>query len=178
MLDYTKADKYIKAHPKLPYTTFKKAHPKSGITSSSYCRRRKKLLSQKYYGKSEKTPKKIDYRGIDYTLLDQLFKDVPDMTYSMFMEKYPQFKISDAMFYNRRKKVVTGEGYKSKTKRAYTKTVNALYMTVWSKPLDSLGTAQEILKDLIETINNTQKLRWELVELNNPASLEIRQRTR
>jgi hypothetical protein len=171
-LDYNKADEYIKAYPKRPFTAFDKDNPKSGITSSSYCRRRTKLLS----GKDTKRTININ-RGIDYTLLDQLFKESPDMTYSMFMEKHPHFKISDAMFYGRRKLIITGKGY-TKTKRTYTRSTNSLYMTVWSKPVESLGTVQDVLKDFIETINTTQKLRWELVELKSPACLEIRQRTR
>jgi len=172
-LDYSKADEYIKAYPKHPFTAFDKENPKSGITSSSYCRRRTKLLS----GKDTKRAINNN-RGIDYTLLDQLFKKAPDMTYSTFLEKHPHFKISDAMFYNRRRLINTRKGYTKAEKRTFTRSTNSLYMTVWSKPIESLGTAQDILKDLIETLNTTQKLRWELVELKSPACLEIRQRTR
>jgi hypothetical protein len=174
MLDYSKADEYMKKYPKRPFTAFDKDFPNSGITSSSYCRRRIKVLAGK------NLPSKGTNKGIDYTIIDNLFKETPELTFMKFKAMHPNFTISDAMFYNRRRLIVTGQKYSKPgtEKRSYTRSNNALYMTVWSKPVESLGTAQDVLNDLIQTINNSQKLHWELIELKNPPCLEIRQKTR
>lgn len=125
---------------------------------------------------SHKTPKvteraqgKRGYKKIDYTLVDQFLSINSNGTYAQFKQEHPDFKISDAGFYGRRR---DNNGGPSQIR------VNrpGLYMTLWSFPIEKLNEqALTVLTDLIDTMNKSRRTNWQLIELKTPAVVEIRE---
>jgi hypothetical protein len=115
-------------------------------------------------------------------LLKAYIKNNPDSTYTRFVNDIKgKVKCSDAHYYSVKREL----GIVS-TKRSYVKSSgekiprssfkSPLYMTVWSCPIEKCPeTARKVLEDFISTMNGLRRSRFEVIEMKNPAVIEVRE---
>jgi hypothetical protein len=97
----------------------------------------------------------------------------PAATYSEFTATVGEkITISDAGYYGYRRKI-HGTDIPARVSKV------ALYMTVWSHAAESLSKETiDVLNSLVETLNQTKKAKWEIIQLVQPSMIEIRERSR
>jgi len=118
---------------------------------------------------AERVSGKRGYKKIDYTLVDQFLSQNSNGTFAQFKQEHPDFTISDAGFYGRRREN-NGGSSQTRTNRP------GLYMTLWSYDAEKLNDqARTVLTDLIETMNKSRRTNWQFIELKTPAVVEIRE---
>ena len=102
--------------------------------------------------------------------LEEFIRKNPTATWENF-NALGKVKISDACFYSYRRRFIgqtSGTGRRSST---------PLYMTVWQYPSDKVDEeAKKMLRDLIENLN--KRANWQLIELKDPAMLELREKSK
>ena len=113
--------------------------------------------------------------------LHEFIKKNPEATWREFSQECKSVKISDAYYYMTRRDIhgntnPRGRSVKGETKR---RSSSPLYMTVWQYPTENLGAdARAMLQNLVESFNNQKHSCWQLIELKDPAMLELRERSR
>ena len=112
-------------------------------------------------------------------LLKEYVKKNPSNTYAQFREALgAKVKCSDAHFYSERRKAANG-GSSSTGVRRYGKISSTIYKTVWSYPAEKVSPAtREILKDFIEKFNMDFRANYSLIEMKEPAVVEVREAQR
>jgi len=166
MVDYKQIDPLIKEDMDRSYADFKTDHPDAVISDNTYYKRRIMLK------KDTTGPKKrMGHSMIDYSLIDGLIRENPDLTYSSFAKSHPKVKISDAAFYTRRRKINGKSSYQRSKPQAA-----KIYMQVVS--IDGIAfqkeSKMETLQSVISSINKVYNLKLEIIELNSPNQIEIR----
>jgi len=184
-MNYSKIDAYIRQHPNGAYSDFKNELPKVKISDTSFYQRRKKInaggvpqeaVSQEA-APQEAAPKTSGKRGgashhINYTLIDKLIKENPKLTYDAFKKDHPNFVISDAMFYNRRRKINgIPVGSSVDTHKGSAK----LYMQVALIGGDITSASMGMLNTVLSAINKAYNHRLEIISLSSPNQIEIRE---
>jgi hypothetical protein len=114
-------------------------------------------------------------------ILRDFIKKNPEATWKEFCAACKSFKISDAYYYMTRRDIHGNLNPRTRNVEGETKrrASSPLYLTVWSHPADKLGDeTRAVLQDLVESLNGHKHTRWQLVELKNPAILELRERSR
>jgi hypothetical protein len=109
--------------------------------------------------------------------LKEYVKEHPEDTHKDFMKKCKGVKISDAYYYMVRRDV-NGPSRNSSGPKTHRKP-KGLYLTVWSHPSEKVSAdCKAILIDFLTTLNDSTRGRFELIELKDPAQIEIREATR
>lgn len=105
----------------------------------------------------------------------------PEATYTQFQKDLgSKIKCSDAHYYTIKRSVF---GPSRPAPRAYNRNPDAiprktatLYLTLWSYPAEKVSPeTKEVLQDFINTINGVRKSRFTLIEMKDPAVVEIRE---
>jgi len=114
------------------------------------------------------------------TLLQDYIKKNPDSTYTQFSKDIKgQVKCSDAHYYSVKRSIYGP----SSSPRAYNRQISTgprktatLYMTLWSYPVEKVSNdTRAALKDFLETLNSVRKSHFSIVEMKDPAVIEIRE---
>lgn len=114
-------------------------------------------------------------------LLKAYIKNNPDSTYSKFVNDIRgKVKCSDAHYYSVKRElgVVSSRPYtkSSGEKTPRTSFKSPLYMTIWSSPIEKCPeAARRVLEDFVATMNGLRRSRFEVIEMKNPAVIEIRE---
>ena len=179
-MNYSEIDAYIRQHPKGTYNDLKNELPKVKISDTSFYQRRKKITAGEVPQEAtpqETPPKTPGKRGgsshhINYTLIDKLIKETPKLTYDAFKKDHPDFVISDAMFYNRRRKINgIPVGSSVDTHKGSAK----LYMQVALIGGDITSSSRDMLNTVLSAINKAYNHRFEIISLSSPNQIEIRE---
>ena len=110
----------------------------------------------------------------------EYIKHNPEDTYKDFLGKCKSISISDAYYYMRRREI-HGTTNPPRTPRGPRgpRGSKSLYMKVWSYPSDKVNPpTKDVLNNFIETLNGTRRAHFELIELKDPAVVEVREITR
>jgi len=109
----------------------------------------------------------------DRKTLVKYIEENPSATYSEFtVAMKGKVTLSDAGYYGYRRKI-HGTDIPARAPKT------PLYMTVWSHAADSVSKETlDILNDLVETLTQTKKAKWEIIQLVQPSVIEIRERSR
>lgn len=102
----------------------------------------------------------------------------PEMTAAEFLKKGKWPKTPKSVFRYYRDKVRKESDF-IPSKRPYRRSPQKIYTTLWSKPMKELGPeGAKAVKQLIDELNQDKVLNWEVVEMADPAVLEIREITK
>lgn len=151
------------------YTKFKDAYPDFDISDTWFMVCKKKVL-----GGDNLRTSKSSHGSIDYTIIEDFLKKDPMATYKDFKKEYPKFKISDAMYYNyRRKRNGLTAAPSTVARRSQTK----IYVQMWSMDAEELKKMPVVdaIKAFVDSMNKTMNTRMEIVELLNPNVIEVRE---
>jgi len=108
-------------------------------------------------------------------ILHDFIKKNPDATWREFSVACKSVKISDAYYYMTRRDIHGP----TKTKAGTRRKASPLYMTVWQYSTEKLESeARIMLQSLVESLSSHKNARWQLVELKDPAIIELRERSR
>ena len=111
------------------------------------------------------------------TLRDYIKKN-PASTWKEFCTACKSVKISDAFYYMTRREI-HGKSRNRGEDETRRRSASPLYLTVWQYPTEKLGTeSRAMLLNLLESFNSQKHTHWQLVELKDPAVLELRERSR
>lgn len=115
-------------------------------------------------------------------LLKAYVKNNPNSTYSKFViDIRGKVKCSDAHYYSVKRElgIVSSRPYtkKSSGERIPRNSFKSpLYMTIWSYPVEKCPeVARKVLEDFVGTMNGLRRSRFEVVEMKNPAVIEVRE---
>lgn len=104
--------------------------------------------------------------------LETYIKSHPDATFSVFVKDIGgKVKCSDAHYYFKRRELLgpSNSPHARRNGRA------TLYKTVWSYPSIKVSPgAKEVIKDLIEKLNLDHRGHFTLIEMKDPAVIELR----
>ena len=168
---------FLKSNPTATHKDCSDAGLKVSESHFSRIRKSYQKSDQKNKRVMAKVPEKRTYNRIDYTLVDQFLCQNPNGSHSQFKKEYPDFEISDAGFYGRRRNGNSGNENSSPAKAVLNRP--SLYMTLWSYPTEKLNSeTQEAINNLVETLNKSRRTNWQIIELKNPAVVEIREISR
>ena len=109
-------------------------------------------------------------------ILREYLKKNPDATWKEYKEAMKGIKgvhvVSDAYFYTARRELHGSDDPRMAGKRKS----SPLYLSIWQYSTERLGNeSRAMLQDLVDTLNSQKRTRWQLVELKNPAVLELRE---
>lgn len=110
-------------------------------------------------------------------LLKDYVKKNPSNSYSQFREALGnRVKCSDAHYYFERR---AANGGSSTGVRRYGKISSTIYKTVWTYPAEKVSpVTREILKDFLEKFNMDYRANYSLIEMKEPAVIEVREAQR
>jgi hypothetical protein len=183
---------YLERHPQGTYTDFKKEFPEINISESTFSSRKHFFTSKHLTSTGENkaaTNKNIDDTNtkeinklIYEDSIEFIFKYLstdPTKTYIDFKKDFPNSDMSSCVFYSRKHNVKKRLG--STEKRLYSKRKsNSMYLTIWQYPLESFNNKERdiiknTIKNFINTISESGRVSWQIVELLNPSVLELRE---
>ena len=104
--------------------------------------------------------------------LKQHIESNPGDTFQEFSNKYRGTKVSDAYYYMLRRQIHGSTGPRNANRKS-------LYLTVWSRPMEKVtDVAKNVLNDFVDTLNKTKRVRFQVIEIKDPAVLEVREISR
>lgn len=102
----------------------------------------------------------------------------PEITATEFLKKGKWPNIPKSVFRYYRDQV-RNETDSIPVRRSYRRSPQKIYTTLWSESVKSLGKeGTKAVKQLVEELNRDKVINWEVVELIDPAVLEIREITK
>lgn len=109
----------------------------------------------------------------DGEAIKKFIRENPDVTASEFVKKPKWNKVPNSVFRYYRDQV---RGEKGAQPRSYRRSPQRIYTTLWSKSLTELGgDGKRAVKELVKNLNQDKVINWEIVEIADPAVLEIRE---
>jgi hypothetical protein len=83
---------------------------------------------------------------------------------------------SDAFYYSKRREE-HGPSRSNGEKRSYHRSNSTIYNTVWSHPVDKIDGTKPVnlLISFIEALNGMKRARFQVIELKQPAVIEVRE---
>jgi hypothetical protein len=114
-------------------------------------------------------------------ILRAYVKNNPTHTYAQFLSGIKgRVHCSDAHYYAMRRAEHGAAINPRKYSMSGARPRSPVYMTVWSCPQEKInkGSPKDILKDFITTLNAMRRTRFDIIELKEPAEIEIRESTR
>jgi hypothetical protein len=105
-------------------------------------------------------------------------KQNPEMTAAEFLKKSKWPKTPKSVFRYYRDQA-RKEVKSMPPRRPYRRSPQKIYTTIWSKSIQDLGKeGTRAIKQLVEELSQDKVLNWEVVEIADPAVLEIRETTK
>jgi len=177
---------YIQEDKSRTYTAFKNDFPDTKVTEPMFSSRKHYFLSkQKKEGTKQKgrinAIEDLKYENTNAFVKAYLSID-PTKTFSDLNMDFKNVDMCEGTYYSRKHHFIKrGENKKNGVIRQYAKRKNnKLYMTIWEESLEGKTEKEKILiknivANLINTISESGRINWQIVELSNPSMLELRE---
>ncbi len=186
--------RYLEQNPDATHSDYKRDFPNTKLTQQRFSGR-KYTYRNKLKGRdrnsatstgslispsaADEAIKKLKYEDSN-AFINEYLKIDPDRTLANLKVDFPQSKMKSGTFYSRKHHFKNGTLIPS-TARPYAKRKNnSLYMTIWERSLEDMDVKErkitrDVITDFVESVSNTGRVNWQIVELVNPSVLELRE---
>jgi len=183
---------YLDKNCDATFTDYKQDFPNTKVTSMLFGQR-KYFWKNKLKGRDKNPTKsmlaelsaanlaisKLKYEDSNAFINEYLSINI-EKTLSDLKAEFPQCKMKAGTFYSRKHHFKAGTLISSRV-HIYTKRKNnSLYMTIWEKDIEEMKDdvkkiIKDTIQDLINSVAESTKINWQLVELADPKRLELRE---